>query len=214
MRVWGIVVAGGRGSRFGGHKQLDRLAGRPLVDWALDALRPVCKGLVVVLEPGLVAGATVKADSVVAGGTTRAASVRAGLAAVPAEADAVLVHDAVRPLASPELAARVLAAVADGADGAVPGVPVIDTLKRVGGGNVLATVDRNEVVAVQTPQAFRADVLRRAHAGGGDATDDAGLVEATGGTVVIVEGERDNLKVTWPNDLVVAEALLAAREQQ
>jgi len=138
--------------------------------------------------------------------------VRAGLAAVPGEPDAILVHDAVRPLATPELAARVLAAVAGGADGAVPSVPVVDTLKRVDGSRVTATVDRSELVAVQTPQAFRTEVLRRAHAAGGDATDDAGLVEAAGGTVVVVEGERDNLKVTWPEDLAVAEALLAARQ--
>jgi 2-C-methyl-D-erythritol 4-phosphate cytidylyltransferase len=162
----------------------------------------------------LVAGASVKADAVVAGGETRAASVRAGLAAVPADVDAVLVHDAVRPLATPELSARVLAAVAGGADGAVPGVPVVDTLKRVQGDRVETTVDRAELVAVQTPQAFRADVLRRAHAGEGDATDDAALVEAVGGTVVVVAGERDNLKVTWPEDLAVAEALLAARERR
>jgi 2-C-methyl-D-erythritol 4-phosphate cytidylyltransferase len=212
VRAWGIVVAGGSGSRFGGPKQLDHLAGRRLVDWALDALLPVCEGVVVVLEGGLVAGASVKADAVVAGGETRAASVRAGLAAVPADVDAVLVHDAVRPLATPELSARVLAAVAGGADGAVPGVPVVDTLKRVQGDRVETTVDRAELVAVQTPQAFRADVLRRAHAGEGDATDDAALVEAVGGTVVVVAGERDNLKVTWPEDLAVAEALLAARD--
>ena len=212
MRAWGIVVAGGRGTRYGRPKQLDDLAGRPLIDWAIDAVRPVCDGVVVVLDAALVEGAKVDADAVVAGGDTRAASVRAGLAAVPGEPDAILVHDAVRPLATPELAARVLAAVAGGADGAVPSVPVVDTLKRVDGSRVTATVDRSELVAVQTPQAFRTEVLRRAHAAGGDATDDAGLVEAAGGTVVVVEGERDNLKVTWPEDLAVAEALLAARQ--
>ena len=211
MQVWGIVVAGGRGSRYGRAKQLDELAGRALIDWAVDALRPVCAGVVAVLEPGLVDGAAVGADVVVAGGETRAASVRAGLAAVPGDAQVILVHDAVRPLATPALAARVLAAVEGGADGAVPAVPVVDTLKRVDGPTVVATVDRSDLVGVQTPQGFRADVLRRAHAGGGDATDDAGLVEAAGGTVVVVEGERDNLKVTWPEDLAVAEALLAAR---
>lgn len=210
MRAWGIVVAGGRGTRFGRPKQLEQLGGRSLIDWAVDALRPVCDGVVVVLDADLV-DAKVDADAVVAGGDTRAASVRAGLAAVPAQPDAILVHDAVRPLATSDLAARVLAAVAAGADGAVPSVPVVDTLKRVDGARVTATVDRSELVAVQTPQAFRTDVLRRAHAAGGDATDDAGLVEAAGGTVVVVEGERDNLKVTWPEDIAVAEALLAAR---
>jgi 2-C-methyl-D-erythritol 4-phosphate cytidylyltransferase len=214
VRAWGIVVAGGRGTRYGRPKQLDDLAGRPLIDWAVDALRPVCDGVVVVLDVALVHDARIVADAVVAGGESRADSVRAGLQAVPGESDAILVHDAVRPLATVDLAARVLAAVAAGADGAVPAVPVVDTLKRVDGSRVTATVDRSELVAVQTPQAFRAEVLRRAHAAGGDATDDAGLVEAVGGTVVVVDGERDNLKVTWPEDLAVAEARLAARQHR
>jgi 2-C-methyl-D-erythritol 4-phosphate cytidylyltransferase len=214
VRAWGIVVAGGRGTRYGRPKQLDDLAGRPLIDWAVDALRPVCDGVVVVLDVALVHDARIVADAVVAGGESRADSVRAGLQAVPGESDAILVHDAVRPLATADLAARVLAAVAAGADGAVPAVPVVDTLKRVDGSRVTATVDRSELVAVQTPQAFRAEVLRRAHAAGGDATDDAGLVEAVGGTVVVVDGERDNLKVTWPEDLAVAEARLAARQHR
>lgn len=211
MRAWGIVVAGGRGTRYGRPKQLEELAGRSLIAWAVEAVRPVCEGVVVVVERGLLDDVDVRAEAVVAGGETRAASVRAGLAAVPDDAEVILVHDAVRPLATPELAARVVAAIEDGADGAVPGVPVVDTLKRVDGPKVIATVDRSELVGVQTPQGFRADALRRAHAGGGDATDDAGLVEATGGTVVVVEGERDNLKVTWPEDIAVAEALLQAR---
>lgn len=211
MRAWGIVVAGGHGTRYGRPKQLEHLGGRSLLDWAVDALRPVCEGVVVVLDAALVEVTKVDADAVVAGGDTRAASVRAGLEAVPAEAEAILVHDAVRPLATSDLAARVLAAVAAGADGAVPGVPVVDTLKQVKGDRVTATVDRSELTAVQTPQGFRAHALRHAHATGGDATDDAGLVEADGGTVVIVEGERDNLKVTWREDLAVAEALLTAR---
>jgi 2-C-methyl-D-erythritol 4-phosphate cytidylyltransferase len=211
VRAWGIVVAGGRGTRFGRAKQLDRLAGRPLINWAVDALRPVCEGVVVVLDADLMHDMTVSADAVVKGGATRAASVRAGLEAVPGDAEAVLVHDAVRPLATSQLAARVLAAVIAGADGAVPGVAVVDTLKRIDGSTITATVDRSELVAVQTPQAFLAHVLRRAHAAEGDATDDAGLVEAAGGVVVVVEGERDNRKVTWPEDLAIAEALLASR---
>jgi len=211
VRAWGIVVAGGRGARYGRPKQLDQLAGRLLIDWAVAALRPVCEGVVAVLAADLLDGATVSADAVVAGGDTRAASVRAGLAAVPGDAEVILVHDAVRPLATTALAARVIAAIEDGADGAVPGVPVVDTLKRVDGPKVIATVDRADLVGVQTPQGFRAEALRRAHATEADATDDAGLVEAAGGTVVVVEGERENLKVTWPEDIAVAEALLAAR---
>ncbi len=120
----------------------------------------------------------------------------------------IVVHDAARPLADPALFERVIAAVRDGADGAVPGVPVPDTIKRVDpAGHVIETLDRAALRAIQTPQAFAADVLRRAHAGEGDATDDAALVEAAGGRVVVVEGDPANLKVTGRDDLVRAEAL-------
>jgi 2-C-methyl-D-erythritol 4-phosphate cytidylyltransferase len=142
--------------------------------------------------------------AVVAGGATRSASVRAGLAAVPPDAAVVVVHDAARPLAPATLFAAVVDAVRDGADGAVPVVPVVDSLRRVGGG----AVDRNEFVAVQTPQAFRADALRAAHAGNADASDDATLVEANGGKVVLVPGHPLNFKITSPHDLVIARALL------
>jgi 2-C-methyl-D-erythritol 4-phosphate cytidylyltransferase len=153
----------------------------------------------------------------VPGGATRADSVRCGLAAVPADAAVIVVHDAARPLASPELFGAVIAAVTDGgADGAVPGVPVSDTIKAVDeSGRVTGTLDRAALVAVQTPQAFGAAALRRAHAGGvtAGATDDAMLVEATGGTVLVVPGETGNLKITDPGDLGAAERLLAARER-
>jgi 2-C-methyl-D-erythritol 4-phosphate cytidylyltransferase len=149
------------------------------------------------------------AVSVVAGGPTRAASVRAGLEAVPADAEVVVVHDGARPLASPDLFHAVVdAVVQQGWDGAVPALPVSDTLKVVSDGVVGATHDRSGLVAVQTPQAFRASVLRRAHAGGGEATDDAALVEACGGTVRVVPGDPRNLKVTTPADLEIL-ALLA-----
>ncbi len=134
---------------------------------------------------------------------------RAGLAALPAGADLVVVHDAARPLATKALFAAVVAAVRDGADAAVPGVAVADTVKRVAGDRVVETVPRDALVAVQTPQAFRADILRAAHTAGADATDDAALVEATGSTVVVVPGEPANLKVTTRSDLAVAAALLA-----
>ena len=139
-----------------------------------------------------------------AGGDTRADSVRRGLAAVPVEADLVLVHDAARPLATPEVFAAVIAAVVEeGVDAAVPGVPVRDTIKEVDDAdNVTATLDRAALVAVQTPQGFRADVLRRAHEQGmSDATDDAVLVEALGGRVRVVPGDPDNLKITTTDDL-------------
>jgi 2-C-methyl-D-erythritol 4-phosphate cytidylyltransferase len=144
----------------------------------------------------------------VAGGATRSASVRAGLAAVAPSATIVVVHDAARPLASPALFDAVIGAVRRGADAAVPAVPVPDTVKRVDGDEVVETVARDELVVVQTPQAFRADALRAAHTAGADATDDAALIEATDGRVVIVPGERANLKVTTPADLVMAAAIL------
>ena len=151
------------------------------------------------------------------GGGTRADSVRCGLGAVPAEAAVIVVHDAARPLASPALFAAVIAAVTGGgADGAVPGVPPSDTIKTVDeSGTVTGTLDRERLVAVQTPQAFRAGVLRRAHAGApvAGATDDAMLVEAMGGTVRVVPGEPGNLKITDPDDLGAAERLLAGRRR-
>jgi 2-C-methyl-D-erythritol 4-phosphate cytidylyltransferase len=134
--------------------------------------------------------------------------VRAGLVCVPPDADVVVVHDAARPLASPALFARVIAAVRDGADAAVPALPVPDTVKRVRDGVVVETVPRVDLVAVQTPQAFRREALELAHAGAGDDTDDAALVEAGGGKVVVVEGDPRNFKVTVPDDLVLAHALL------
>jgi 2-C-methyl-D-erythritol 4-phosphate cytidylyltransferase len=148
------------------------------------------------------------ADRVAIGGPTRAASVRAGLEQLPVDATTVLVHDAARPLATLDLFRRVIDAVADGADAAIPGVPVTDTVKRVAAGAVVETLDRDTLVAVQTPQAFRLDALRRAHAAGGDATDDAALVEAVGGRVVVVPGETANIKLTEGADLAMARALL------
>ena len=209
MSVWSIVVAAGRGTRFGGPKQYEELAGRRVVDWALTSARSVSDGVVVVVDPERLGSAEPLADAVVAGGATRSASVRAGLAAVPTRADVVVVHDAARPCASPALFASVVAAVRDGADAAVAAVPVADTLKRVDpAGTVVETLDRSCLVRAQTPQAFAAATLRRVHAARPEATDDAGLVEANGGRVVVVPGEAANAKLTEPADLVVAEVHL------
>ena len=143
-----------------------------------------------------------KVHACVAGGATRTDSVRAGLGEVPADALAVLVHDAARPLLDDAVVERVLAPLSEGWDGAVPGVPVADTLKRVGGdGAIVETVPREGLWAVQTPQAFTAESLRRAYAGGGDATDCAALVEAAGGRVTVVDGDPRLLKVTTSADL-------------
>ena len=207
VTVWGIVVAGGRGSRFGAAKQFARLAGATVLERSLATTARVCDGVVVALpiESGWQPQAPIVA---VAGGETRADSVRAALAAVPSDADIIVVHDAARPMASPLLFAAVIAAVRAGADAAVPGLPVSDTLKRVEGIRVIETVPRDGLVAVQTPQAFRAGVLRRAHTGGGDGSDDAVLVEQGGGVVHVVAGEARNLKITVPDDLEVAASLL------
>lgn len=200
MSIWAIVVAAGSGSRFGGAKQFEELEGRRVVDWALAASRSVADGVVLVV-PADHTGDEAPADTVVSGGATRSASVRAGLAAVPAEAEVVIVHDAARPFAAPALFEAVVAAVRNGADAAVPGLPLADTVKRVAGSQVVETLDRDELVAVQTPQAFKAEALRRAHAGAGEATDDAALVEAAHGLVVIVPGDPANTKITLRSDL-------------
>jgi 2-C-methyl-D-erythritol 4-phosphate cytidylyltransferase len=210
MRTSAIVVAGGRGDRFGSPKQFASVAGARLVDHAVASAAAVCHEVVVVLPEGTAwDGAPVQAA--VVGGASRSESVRAGLAAIQPEADIVVVHDAARPLATPELFELVIDAVRAGADGAVPGLEVADTLKRVKGARVVDTIARDGVVAVQTPQAFRADTLRRAHASGGDATDDAALVEAAGGSVVVVAGDPRNLKVTTVADLTLAASLLELR---
>jgi 2-C-methyl-D-erythritol 4-phosphate cytidylyltransferase len=186
-----------------------------MVQWAVEAARSVADGVVLVLPPDPAPpsaarlGAIQGADAAVPGGDTRAASVRAGLAAVPAEADVIVVHDGARPLASPALFRAVVDAVKGGADAAVPGLTVADTLKRVVGDAVTSTVARDGVMAVQTPQAFRAAVLRRAHASASDATDDAALVESMGATVRVVPGDPRNIKVTTAADLEIAQALAA-----
>jgi 2-C-methyl-D-erythritol 4-phosphate cytidylyltransferase len=206
MTTWAVVVAGGSGSRFGAAKQFSDLAGRPVLSWSLDAARRACEGVVLVVPAGH--DRAWDADRIVVGGTTRSASVRAGLAAVPADAEVIVVHDAARPLARLELWHSVIEAVAAGADAAIPGTPVTDTVKVVGPHGQLSTLDRSSLVAVQTPQAFRAGALRKAHAGGDESTDDAALVEAVGGTVVLVDGPLDNIKVTTRSDLIAAEALM------
>ncbi len=202
--VWVLVVAAGSGARFGRAKQYQPLGGRRVIDWSLATAAEAGDGVVAVVAKG--APDEPGADITVVGGATRSASVRAGLAAVPPTAEVVVVHDAARPAASVELYAAVIGAVRRGADAAVPGVALTDTIRRRGGG----LVDRDTLVAVQTPQAFAADRLRAVHADEPEATDDASLIDAAGGTVVLVEGEAHNRKITTPDDLVVAAALLAA----
>lgn len=221
--VWAVVVAAGDGRRLGADrpKAFVGLGGRPLLAHSVDMLEAHDRvdRIVLVVPAGWEEPASLLADELVAGkvaaavagGPARALSVAAGLREVAADAGAVLVHDAARPFASPALVDRVLAALAE-ADGAVPAVPVTDTVKRVRGGEVTETLERSELRAVQTPQAFRAGALRRAYDRPDgelrDATDCACLVERSGGRVVAVEGDAANVKITDAEDLARAEAAL------
>lgn len=207
MNVWTIVVAAGRGDRFGRDKQIADLSGRPVLSHSVAAASKVSDGVVVVTAADRQEAVTDLTrgfdlvSKVVPGGPTRSSSVRAGLAVVPKEATVVLVHDGARPLASVDLFRRVVASVVDGADAVVPGVAVSDSLRKACGG----VLERETVVAVQTPQGFSARSLRDAHRSGGEASDDATLVEAAGGRVVVIDGEATNLKITVPLDLAIAE---------
>ncbi|MHB1138494.1 MAG: IspD/TarI family cytidylyltransferase [Microthrixaceae bacterium] len=205
--TWCIVVGGGSGRRYGGAKQFEELVGTRVVDRSVRTAAAVCDGVVLVLPAaslGSSDAAVPGATTVVAGGATRADSVRAGLAAVPQDAGVVLVHDAARPLASVELFRRVDSAVRSGARVVVPATAVVDTIRRVDGG----VVDRDTLRAVQTPQGFDAELLREVHATGAEGTDDAGLAEVLGVEVVLVEGEPTNLKLTGPEDRIIAAALV------
>jgi 2-C-methyl-D-erythritol 4-phosphate cytidylyltransferase len=209
MPVVGIVPAGGSGERLGADrpKAFVVLAGRPLLEWSLEVLHATCERVVVAVPPGFE-----QAPDRVAGGASRSASVRNALAAAP-EATIAVVHDAARPLVTADLVERCIAALEPGVDGAIAAARMTDTVKEAAGdGRVTRTLDRRSLWAIQTPQAFRADVLRRAldtnEAALAAATDDAALVEDLGGTVRVVEAPIENLKVTSAHDLRIAEALL------
>jgi 2-C-methyl-D-erythritol 4-phosphate cytidylyltransferase len=197
--AWGIVLAAGRGERFGEAKQFLRLGEDTLVERSVASLAAVCDGVVAVAPLGTspVAGATVT----VVGGAVRAESVRAGLAAVPAAAGIIVIHDAAHPLATPDLMGRVIAAVVSGADAAVPVLPVTETLGRVEDGVLRDIVPKSNVALVQMPHAFRAEVLRTAHADDPDVSDEATLMDRLGMKVATVPGEAANVHVTTPDDL-------------
>jgi 2-C-methyl-D-erythritol 4-phosphate cytidylyltransferase len=221
VSVWAILVAAGRGERLGTDrpKAFVKLGELPLLAEPLRRLDESewIDSVVVVAPPGWEEPAILLAEELgcgkvracVAGAETRAGSVRAGLAEVPGDAAVVIVHDAARPLLPDEVVERVLAPLAEGWDGVVPGLPVPDTVKRVGAdGGVVETVTRDGLWTVQTPQAFPAGTLRRAVEGGADATDCAGLVEAQGGRVKVVPGDPLLAKVTTADDLARIASLL------
>jgi 2-C-methyl-D-erythritol 4-phosphate cytidylyltransferase len=220
--TWAILVAGGSGSRLGGErpKAFIGLGGRPLLaeslerldasDW-IDAIvvaaAPDWEQPTILLAEELVAS---KVASVVTGGATRAESVRNALNEVAEDALVVLVHDAARPLVDDAVIERLLGRLGEGFDGVVPGLPLADTVKRVDGGVVAETIDRDSLVTVQTPQAFVADRLRSAYAGDlTGATDCAALVERAGGRVGVVAGDPRLAKVTTKDDLELVARLLA-----
>jgi 2-C-methyl-D-erythritol 4-phosphate cytidylyltransferase len=216
MRVAAILVAAGMGQRLGADvpKAFCTVRGRTLLSYAHARFvaHPLVGRVIVVAPADRVEDAKALTGSdVVAGGATRQESVAAGLAALPADIDAVLVHDVARAFVPAEVIDRVVAALRDGADAVIPTRPVTDTIKRVDGdGRVIETVDRSTLAAVQTPQGFRRDVLVAAHAAAAaHVTDDAGLVEALGGTVVAVDGADEAFKITRPWDLLLAEAVAA-----
>ncbi len=222
MSVWAVLAAAGRGERLGldRPKVFARLGGRPLLAESLERLEGSdwIDAIVIAAppeweEPSILVAeeiAATKVSSAVTGGETRSESVRLALADVPGDAAAVLVHDAARPLLPDAVIERVLAPLGEGWDGAVPVLPLSDTVKRVDGEQVVETLPRGELVAAQTPQAFAADVLRRALADDvSGATDCASLVEARGGRVKVVQGDPRLLKITGTDDLALVESWLS-----
>ena len=221
MSVWALLAAAGSGERLGADrpKAFANLGGRPLLAESLERLDR-CEwvdAIVVAAPPGWEEPVILLAEELVAskvvaavpGGESRAESVRAALDEVPADAVAVLVHDCARPFVDDDVVGRVLAPLAEGADGVVPAIPLADTVKRVRGAVVEETVAREGLVVAQTPQAFPVATLRRALAGDlTGATDCASLVERAGGRVVTVEGDRRLMKVTTTADLELAETWL------
>jgi 2-C-methyl-D-erythritol 4-phosphate cytidylyltransferase len=218
-----LVLAGGTGSRMGRPKQFIDLHGRPALYYSLRAFED-CSAIGKIYAVGdrdrikdLVSRAGIKKFSGCADpGQARSLSARSGLLLCEeGPRTVVLIHDGSRCLVTPDLVGRVVAAANDAVDGVVPAVPVVDTIKVAENGSVSATLDRANLRAVQTPQAFRLEALRQVYAAPEErlrtATDDASLIEDAGGRVAVVAGERTNIKMTSPDDLVLAEAILAAR---
>ncbi len=223
MNIFAVIVAAGASERFGDGvlKQLTPLAGRPMLAWSVKRIgdRRNITGIVLVIPPGgekkirkgLKRHGAGDIDGWVEGGETRQDSVRIGIDALPAEATHVVVHDAARPCLTDNLLQHILDALQTH-DAVVPAVPVTDTLILEADGRVEAIVDRTHIAGVQTPQAFELALLRRAHARAQErgiaASDDGSLVRALDEEVVMVRGERTNIKVTYPEDVKIAEVIL------
>lgn len=208
LKIWAIVLAAGSGERYGGPKHELELGGMPLWKRSVSVLEASGIDSVVVVGP---------VDGGIPGGPRRRDSVAAGLARVPDSIEWVLIHDAARPLLTRRLVATVIDAARLGnSDAVVPAIAVTDTLKIVDGDIVVETVDRRQLAAVQTPQAFRLKLLREAHLidPDDDATDDAGLIERIGGTVTVVPGDRTNIKITYDGDLELAERLIRGMQDE
>ena len=220
MSVWAVLAAAGRGERLEADrpKAFAQLDGRPLLAESLQRLEASAwiDSIVVVAPPGWEEPVILLAEELgagkvvasVAGGESRAVSVRIGVAEVADDAAVILVHDAARPLVSDLVVERLIGALNEGWDGAVPGLALPDTVKRVRDSAVVETLPRDELRGVQTPQAFVATLLRAAVAGGDEATDCSSLVEARGGRVTVVEGDPRLLKVTTATDLALVESWL------
>ena len=220
MSVWAVLAAAGRGERLETDrpKAFAQLNGRPLLAESLQRLEASAwiDSIVVVAPPGWEEPVILLAEELgcgkvvasVAGGESRAVSVRIGVAEVADDAAVILVHDAARPLVSDLVVERLIGALNEGWDGAVPGLALPDTVKRVRDSAVVETLPRDELRGVQTPQAFVATLLRAAVAGGDEATDCSSLVEARGGRVTVVEGDPRLLKVTTAHDLALVESWL------
>jgi 2-C-methyl-D-erythritol 4-phosphate cytidylyltransferase len=221
LSVWAVLAAAGRGERLQADrpKAFAQLGGRPLLAVSLERLEASAwiDSIVVVAPPGWEEPVILLAEELgcgkvvasVAGGDSRTASVRIGVGEVADDAAAILVHDAARPLVTGPLIERLLAALNEGWDGAIPGLSPNDTVKRVRDGAVIETLPREELVTVQTPQAFVASVLRGALADGGEGTDCSSLVERAGGRVIVVRGDPRLQKVTTAEDLALVESWLA-----
>ncbi len=203
--VSAVVLAAGRGARFGGHKQFAPVGAARLVDLSIRTVASIASTVVVVLPP------EVRWDGAgvgVTGGATRSASVRSGLACIPATTEIVLVHDAAHPLATPELAATLVRSIRKGADAAVPVLATREVIAHVDGGELRSAISRDGLVIVQMPHAFRAPVLRALHAPAQEAVDDASLALSSGYRVVTVEGEPANVHVTDPRELELVRRLV------